>query len=928
MRYIVGIDLGTTNCAVAYVDTLSSHMPIQPWRITQLVAEGYSDALPTLPSFCYLAAQGEWPTGSLALPWAVVEQDFFVGRFAQAQGAKVPTRLVNSAKSWLCHTAANRREKILPFEANDKARCISPVEASARYLSHIRQAWNESFARGDSDLELEEQEVVLTVPASFDEVARTLTAEAARQAGFKHLTLLEEPQAAFYSWLAQHETTWHRLLPLGSTVLVCDVGGGTTDFSLIEVAGTPENPLLQRMAVGDHLLLGGDNMDRAVAHYIEPQLFAEEPSPLQWMQLIHQARLAKEALLGDEKERFQIILHGTGSSVVKGSQTADLKKSELQKLLLEGFFASHPWEEASSWSKAVGMRTMGLPYEDEPSITRHLARFLKQSCSVDQMPKAPDFVLFNGGTMKPALFQQTILQALTRWFPNKNPEVLNSYNLDLAVGRGAAYYGKVRRGMGVKIGGGMPRGYYLGLNLINPETKEPELRALTLLPRGTEEGASYEPEHTFHLQPNTPVSFQLYTSHVRLHDAAGDLIEINPEELQLLPPIHTALRFGSRQRQKDVDQESIPVHVHAHLNAIGTLELWLKSLTTDHTWSLQFQLRNAAGQENSLAVFEKRAADELLDSSLLDAAKSCIKEAFSESSGSKLKPLMERLEAILERPRREWSPSALRALWEPLLQMNAMRKLSWQHEERWWNMAGFLLRPGYGHPLDDFRVKELWRLLLAELKTTCTKPIECQIQQWICYRRIAGGLNKGQQMQLAQNFMAQIFDKKGKLNIKGKGETYRYGERMRALASFELLEVAVKVKIGNALVDRILQGDALPVDFWAMSRIGARHLLYGSAANVVPAVTCAGWVNKLLGQKDHLNTAEMLLLLISLARKTDQREINLPRQTIEQILSLYANSEKAQELDKALTEESVLSSQEQEFLFGEQLPIGLTLNLS
>lgn len=928
MRYIVGIDLGTTNCAVAYVDTLSSHMPIQPWRITQLVAEGYSDAQPTLPSFCYLASQGEWPTGALTLPWAANEQDFFVGRFAQTQGAKVPNRLVSSAKSWLCHNAANRREKILPFEFSDKASRISPVEASARYLSHIRQAWNDSYARGNSELELEEQEVVLTVPASFDEVARTLTAEAARQAGFKHLTLLEEPQAAFYSWLAQHEATWHRLLPLGSTVLVCDVGGGTTDFSLIEVAGTVEQPTLQRMAVGDHLLLGGDNMDRTVAHFIEPQLFSEEPSLLQWMQLIHQARLAKEALLNGEQEQFQIILHGTGSSVVKGSQNANLQKSELQKLLIDGFFASYSWEEASNWSKAVGMRTMGLPYEDEPSITRHLARFLKQSCTVGHMPKGPDFVLFNGGTMKSTLFQQAILQALSRWFPAKSIQVLDAYNLDLAVGRGAAYYGKVRRGMGVKIGGGMPRGYYLGLNLINPDTQKAELRALTLLPRGSEEGASYEPEHTFHLQPNTPVSFQLYTSHVRLNDHAGDIIEVSPEELQLLPPIHTALRFGSRQRQSESSQTSIPVHVHAHLNAIGTLELWLKSLTTEHTWSLQFQLRNAAGQENSLAVLEKRATDELLDNSLQENANLYLKDVFTASSGAKLKSLMDGLENILERPRREWSPSVLRALWEPLLQLSATRNLSWQHEERWWNLAGFLLRPGYGYPLDDFRIKEFWRLLLAELKMTSAKSIEIQIQQWICYRRIAGGLNKGQQMQIAQILLPQIFDKKGKIVIKGKGEAYRYSEKMRALASFELLEVATKVKIGNALVERILQSDGMPVDFWALSRIGARHLLYGSTANVVPAAMCANWLQKILSQKESIGTAEIFPLLISLARKTDQREINLPRQTIEQILTHFENSDKAEELQKALNEESALSRQEQEFLFGEQLPVGLTLHLT
>lgn len=924
MRYIIGIDLGTTNSSVAYVDTQSQNLQIQQFRIPQLVAAGYTQDLTTLPSFCYLCASDEWPKGSLALPWKE-QREFFVGRLAQLHGAKVPTRLVQSAKSWLCHAAANRKEKILPFESTDDSIRISPVEASKRYLNHLKEAWNAQMAKGDHTQEFEQQEIVLTVPASFDEVARRLTAEAASQAGLIHLTLLEEPQAAFYSWLAQHESSWQKQLPLGSCVLVCDVGGGTTDFSLIEVAGEEEKRILQRMSVGDHLLLGGDNMDAALAHSVEPQLFSEEPTALHWMQLKAEMRTAKEALLGEDtaKDSFQVTIQGAGASVVGSTRTAEITRTDMLKILGEGFFGQYLWEEALNVRKSSGMRTMGLAYESEPSITKHMARFLWQSSKGAEKIRSPDFVLFNGGTMKPQLFQEAVLSALNSWFPDKKVVQLSSYHLDLAVARGAAYYGKVRRGIGVKISGGAARGYYLGLDSKTPEG-EIIRQALTLLPRGSDEGARYEPENAFLLRPNVPVSFQLYTSHVRLDDHSGDMIGIDPEEMQPLPPIHTILRFGKIKDSGD-QTELIPVHLSVHLNAIGILEVKLKSQNTEHVWNLEFQLRTASGQDDSLSLLGASRKDELFDQAHLAESKKCIEATFSANSTMKPARLMEALELQLQQARREWSPSILRGLSEPLLKVADKRKLTPEHEVRWWNLAGFFLLPGCGYPLDDFRLKELWKIVLNDNKVSASG--ESQIQKWICYRRVAAGFNKGQQLQLAHELLPLVLNKRnGKIEVKGKAEFYQYAEKIRALASFELIENAMKIKIGEALVERLCSGQAISVEYWALARIGARHLLYGSHSNVVPKEVCCRWIEKLLAVPQN-NPKEFAFMISQLARKTDYREINLPQSCIDMILKHFSGAENFLDLKKVITEFNPMSQQEQDQVFGEHLPPGLLKQL-
>jgi molecular chaperone DnaK (HSP70) len=927
MRYIIGIDLGTTNSCVAFVDTEEIKAPVLSFKIPQLVDEGCIESLPVLPSFCYLASPHEWRQEAICLPWQQ-QASFLTGSFAQSEGAKVPTRLVQSAKSWLCHAAANRRDKILPIEAVNENVRISPVEATAYYLNHIRQAWNEIMAKGRPDAEFEAQEIVLTVPASFDEVARALTVEAARQAGYVKMTLLEEPQAAFYSWIAQHEGKWQEKLSEGMTILVCDVGGGTTDFSLIETASKNGSLAFQRMAVGDHLLLGGDNMDAAIVRFIEDKLSKKgcHVSAQQSLQLGHEARKAKEYLLGSDKndftECYRVLLQGSGSNVVQGSLSTEVSRQELQDLLLQGFFGFYSLAEALNLRKATGFRTMGLPYESEPSIIKHMAHFLVES-GAEGEPKKPDFILFNGGSLKPTIFQEAIIRNLKSWFPDKPVKALPSFNLDLAVARGAAYFGKARRGMGIKIGGGLPRSYYLAIDIKDKEGRI-EKKALTLVPRGSEEGYFYEPQTTFFLTPNTPVSFQLVTSHSRLHDKAGELVEIDAETMHLLPSIQTILRFGKKQAA-EASQEKIPVHLQVRLTEIGTLEIKLKSLKTDHTWELEFQLKSASGQDDSLASLQRRNADQTFSQGYLKNAVECINQAFGPGSTLKPSSLMEKLEESLSLPRKEWPPSLMRGLADVLLKNLAARKKSLEHTARWWNLVGFMLRPGFGFALDDFRIKELWKVILSDFKTAL--PLEVQIQMWICYRRIAGGLSKGQQMQLANDLVTSILDKKGEVELKGKSELYPYSEKIRAFAAFELIDTSLKTKIGKALVARLCKANAENAEFWALGRLGARHLIYGSLAHVIPRDLIEAWIRQLL----HLPLAKderSAFLLGQLARKTEHRELNLSSECAQSILEYFAQTPYYARLSELLLKENILSQKEQEIAFGEGLPAGLLLETS
>ena len=609
-RFSIGIDLGTTNCALAYVDAGAGELArVQSFAIPQVVSAGDVAERPLLPSMLYLPGEGEQPAGALKLPWDA-SRDWCAGEFAKNFGAKVPTRLVSSAKSWLCHSGCDRRADILPFRAGESDRRISPLEASSRYLKHLAEAWNHGMAKGIAEHRLELQDIVLTVPASFDAVARELTVEAARQAGFENLTLLEEPQAAFYAWLDGQGDEWRQQVRLGDLVLVADVGGGTTDFTLIEVGDDAGNLSLARLAVGDHLLLGGDNMDLALAHTLAAKLAAQgtKLDAGQMLQLTHGARQAKESLLSDATvTSAPIAILGKGRSVIGSSLKIDLTRSDVDSLLLQGFFPDCTIEAAPKRSVSSGLQELGLPYASDAGITRHLAHFLnRQAEALAQREKPgkkkkgdaaglPTGVLFNGGVFQATSLKSRLLDVLNSWTKASKAEPareLQGADLDQAVARGAAYYGLVRRGKGVRIRGGTARAYYIGIESSAPAIPgiPAPIKALCVAPFGMEEGTEAElPKQEFNLALGDEVDFRFLASTTRRDDPPGTLVEDWAGQIDELQPVKLKLDG------KADGGNSVPVHLQTKLTEVGQLELWCVSRDGKQKWKLEYNTRDSQG---------------------------------------------------------------------------------------------------------------------------------------------------------------------------------------------------------------------------------------------------------------------------------------------------------------------------------------------
>jgi molecular chaperone DnaK (HSP70) len=608
-RYVVGIDLGTTNSALAYVDTgvgEGEDVVVVQFPVPQVVQPGAVEPRTLLPSFLYLPGPNELPAGSLKLPWAA-DRDYAVGEFARNFGSQVPTRLVASAKSWLCHPGVDRRAAILPAKAPDNARKISPLDASTLYLKHLAGAWNYHIAKDVAENRLEHQDIILTVPASFDAVARELTVEAARAAGLEHITLLEEPQAAFYAWIDISHDQWRKQVEVGDVVLVCDVGGGTTDLSLIAVSEDAGQLALTRVAVGDHILLGGDNMDLALAHAAAAK-FAQKGSKFdsaQMQMLWHSCRSAKETLFSDsELAAAPVTVLGRGSRVIGGTLKGELARAEVEQVLIEGFFPDCPSATEPKRQRVVGLQELGLPYASDPAVTKHLAHFLNRNSEV-LAQRAPTKrskkkaaqatgVLFNGGVFKAEVLRRRLVTVLNHWAKETGGvpvKVLQGNDLDLAVARGGAYYGLVRRGKGVRIRGGTARSYYVGVETSLPAVPgaPPPLKALCVVPFGMEEGTETDvPEHEFGLIVGEPSSFPFLSSTVRRTDPVGALIEDWEEQIESMNPITTTLEAPGKEGT------TVPVHLHSKVNEVGILELWCISRDEKQRWKLEFNVREQA----------------------------------------------------------------------------------------------------------------------------------------------------------------------------------------------------------------------------------------------------------------------------------------------------------------------------------------------
>ncbi|WP_318511583.1 Hsp70 family protein [Photobacterium leiognathi] len=604
-RYSVGIDLGTTHCVLSYVDLQDENADVTVMPIPQLTNPGSVEEKNQLPSFMYQAHESELAEGDTALPWNA-KPNAIVGAMARSLGSKTPIRLISSAKSWLCHGGVNRRDAFLPLNSPEEVVKVSPLEATQQYLEHMADAWN--FQHPDTPIF--DQDVTITVPASFDPAARDLTAEAARNVGFKHLTLLEEPQAAVYSWIKNNDESWRDQVSVGDIILVVDIGGGTTDLSLVAVTEEDGNLTLNRVAVGDHILLGGDNMDLALAYRLKMKLAQEgkQLQPWQVLAITHACRDAKEALLNDaELQSMPIVVPSRGSKLLGGTLQTELTQEEVQQTLVEGFFPQTSVEEHPVQAARGALTQMGLPYAQDAAVSRHVASFLsRQSQAVDELFEQfeqihdgfirPTAILLNGGVLKSNLLSDRLLGIINSWLTMGGSEpakLLQGLDLDLAVASGASYYGSVRKGKGVRIRGGIASSYYVGIESAMPAIPgmEPPLEALCVAPFGMEEGSQANvPSQEFGLIIGQPVQFKFFGSTVRRDDVAGTHLDWwQPEEMEELPSIQVTLPVSDGRTVGEV----VPVKLASRVTELGTLCLEAISTDNGQKWQVEFDVRES-----------------------------------------------------------------------------------------------------------------------------------------------------------------------------------------------------------------------------------------------------------------------------------------------------------------------------------------------
>ena len=601
-RFSVGIDLGTTHCVVSYAEIADTEVPQQVMAIPQLTLPGTVEDSFQLPSFLYQAHEAELAIGSTSLPWTL-KPDYLVGEIARNLGSKTPIRLVSSAKSWLCHAGVDCKSPILPVNAPEEVERISPFQATTAYLQHIRDAWQTLHPSSP----LDKQDLVITVPASFDPAARELTVEAARVVGLEQAILLEEPQAALYSWIEKNQSNWRSQVTCGDIILVIDVGGGTTDLSLIAVTEKEGNLELIRVAVGDHILLGGDNMDLALAYTVKAKLEKEGKriEPWQLQALTHSCRDAKEKIFNNVTvDTIPIVVASRGSSLMSGNLRTELTREEVTNVLVEGFFPKVAITDRPANQTRVGLRASGLPYAQDAAISRHLAAFLaKQQNATDELKDVnlpehatflhPSAVLFNGGVLKAKQLADRLMEVLNSWLiAEQAPEarLLAGADLDLAVARGAAYYGLVRKGKGVRIKGGTAAAYYVGIESAMPAVPglAPAIVALCIAPFGMEEGTSEElPNNEFGLVVGEPVRFRFFASTIRREDKVGARLDYwTNDELAELAELDMTLSDEGRR-----PGEIVPVHLCAAVTEVGTLELQAVSQKDSGRWKIEFDVR-------------------------------------------------------------------------------------------------------------------------------------------------------------------------------------------------------------------------------------------------------------------------------------------------------------------------------------------------
>ncbi|WP_099609849.1 Hsp70 family protein [Vibrio coralliilyticus] len=928
-RFLVGIDLGTTNTVVAYCEITDNleQSEVSLFDIDQLIGPGEVVRKPLLPSFRYHPAVGQISPSDLTLPWEnePVSGDIsnvIVGEWARELGAKVEGRQVSSAKSWLSHQAVDRSSDILPWAGAQDVDKVSPVIASASYLNHIRQAWN---YRHPSN-KLEDQDVVVTVPASFDETARKLTLEAAELAGLKKIVLLEEPQAVCYDWYARHQQTAADELKELPLILVCDVGGGTTDLSLIEAKYQNDELALDRIGVGEHLMLGGDNLDLALAHLAESRFNqSKKLTAASLTKLIQQTRKAKEDLLSvSAPDEVKITMLGSGSKLLGGTKSIGLSKQEVHQIALDGFFPLSDFSEVPDKRRSA-MVEFGLPYVADPAVSKHVAEFLNQHQQVSysalgqedtSTPAVPVGLLLNGGVFNSELVTERVTTLLGNW-RGAPVTVLDNPHPDCSVALGAVAFGKARRGAQLKIGGGAARSYFLHLQEKNKMGK-----ALCLLAKGTDEGHEIRLSgRRFSLTLGEPVRFNLLTS---THDTLthnteiqnGVMVEVDPDIFSPLPPYISTLESEGTDLQAN-QKERVEVQLACQLTEVGTLKMECVSVENDNKrWELEFEVRNQKADETEQEQLHPR----------LTESKELISRLYSGNKKSadakEIKTLAKDLERKLGK-RDDWDFATLRHLFDAFAQGRKRRRRSEAHEKNWLRLAGFSLRPGFGDATDSWRIEQVWGLYQQGIQF---KNHQGWTDWWVFWRRIAGGLSQEQQETLLADIAKYLHPGAMKNPQSAKAaQDMGYESMVRLSASLEHLEVEDKVLLASWFLSKAINHNQFEqAHWWALGRLASRTPLYGSQHSVIPREQAEQWLPKLLEQ-NWLKEPMIAFAAVMICRKTGDRLFDISDDYREQVLTKLKQSKVPESWVSLVEDVKELSESESKRVFGDALPSGLTL---
>lgn len=912
-RYSIGIDLGTTNCAMAYCkldkeDAVSEVFAIPQWESLDLLADSN-----TLPSFLYLPTEPE--AALLSGAQAGRGTGWISGRFARKRAGETPGRVAHSAKSWLGHHAVNRQAKFLPWGSEEipPEQKISPIHASALLLNYLRGAWDLKFPDDPFDA----QDIAITVPASFDAVAQRLTLDAAGEAGFpKNVRLLEEPQAAFYRWLEAHrepDALWSQLPSDAAAhhVLVIDVGGGTSDFSLFEIGRQKGSPLpaIRRVAVSDHILLGGDNIDLALAHLLEPRFAArgEKLAGSQWDDLVARSRDLKERCLatdGPQDEEFPVSLPGRGSNLFATTLSAKILRSEITSVLLDGFFPACPADARPAQAEAA-LIEWGLPYAADSAVTRYLADFLRERPAVDA-------ILFNGGSLYPEALRQRIQQQIGAWQNHALPHVLANPEPDLAVARGAARFGSILHHRAARIESGAARSIYLEVHAA--EKGQPS-SLVCVLPRGADPGEIHHIDQLgIELRLNRPVRFQSYYSTRHDKDRAGALVAHKRENFHKLPPLQTVARLADPAAAPENNR--LPVNLTSTLTELGLLELECVSAVPgiDQSWPLTFDLRGGQAQ----AGVAENEADPGVAPAALDKANRRIISIFSKHLDSNdpltVARLQKSLEGILDLPKSQWNLFLIRALWATLKRCFPCRGNSVDHEEAWLILAGYFLRPGFGAEMDPARIDDLWRVRSEGLAHPDKR---IKLQEYILWRRVAGGLDRERQQAVIDAEMPKLRQQKNP-----PAELVRLAgslERIDPASKAELIELFL-TKAG-ALAE---QGAYAAPYFVSLGLLLNRTPLYSGPENVISPDLVAKAFEQ-LRDLDWKKIPELAELFLRAARVTNNRALDLSKPLRKEIARKLEKADVAAFKVYRVEEFVAIDRSERVSLYGESLPPGLIL---